>query len=66
MTTRTYQNLMNLGREMTASREGKYSGSIVRGVAPSGNVESVAMVPHTDSRSGLLRQLAEERCDGKS
>lgn len=44
---------MNLGREMTASLEGKYSLSTARGTlgAPSG--VSLAMQFHTASSSGL-------------
>jgi len=49
----SYQNLINLGKEMTASLDGKYSGSMVSGALPSGRGESVAMLPHTDSKSGL-------------
>jgi hypothetical protein len=45
--------LINVGREITASLDGKYSASITRGTLPSGKEESVVILPHTDSKSGL-------------
>jgi hypothetical protein len=54
---------MNLGREMTASLEGKYSLSMARGAFAGTSAVSLAMLFQTASRSGLQNTTIVEGQD---